>query len=211
TSDVGSGQRAMSDHNATRNAITLLVALFVGGCTGAKAPAPAPRGSVTPPRTTATRSRPRPAPEQRAVLPEGIRLVRRMSNPGGRLLSFGGAIYETVEAHAKTSPPETRLVRFEPTTGSIRRSAPFRGGTTLVVAGGTIWASGEPLEGPGLSTRHVTRLDPRSLTILSRVAFPAVPSAMAPSPAGLWVGAGNRLYLVHPEEASVLRTVGLHG
>jgi hypothetical protein len=167
--------------------------------------------TVTP---AARQSSPTPSTASAAELPRGFRLVHRARNLPAELTAGDGALFFAVQADRTHGSGEVRLERYDPRTGAVRRSLPFRGGAYLAFAGGSLWTSGARGTPPWdvrLGTRALTRFDPRSLGLQGRVLLPAPTGPLAPSAAGLWVGAGGRLYLVDTDEGRILRTVAVRG
>jgi hypothetical protein len=105
------------------------------------------------------------------------------------------------------------IVRLDPATGAVERSAPIPGGQggvdRLAEAGGSLWAStGSEAARPG---RILYRLDGRTLDVLERLRMPGPTGPLAAVPAGLWASAGKRIVLLDTETRATTRIVTFRG
>ncbi|HEY3208226.1 MAG TPA: hypothetical protein VGL18_00300 [Actinomycetota bacterium] len=102
------------------------------------------------------------------------------------------------------------MARFDPRTGTAMFGPVIKGAHDLAVAGGWLWVSGGGVLDYGQpATRFLYRLDPATLQVLQRLALPEPPNPLAPTPAGMWVGASEALYLIDPATGHIDRTISL--
>jgi hypothetical protein len=134
--------------------------------------------------------------------------VLDLPGPPTRLAVGSGAVFVLFGA---SNVPQ-RVARFDPRTGSAVWGPVLKGAHDLGVAGGRLWVSGGGVLGYGRpATRFLYRLDPSTLEVLGRVVLPEPAYPLAPSPAGMWVGANDALYLVDPRTGHIDRTIPLKG
>jgi hypothetical protein len=202
-----------------RLVVALAVLALCSACTGSSAqkrqtPQQLDSPIVSTVTPAARTSSPTPSASSAVELPRGFRLVHRTHSLPGQLIAGDGALFFAVQANGAHAPGKVRLVRYDPRTGAVRRSLPFRGGAYLAFAGGCLWtteARGTPPSSVRSGTGVVLRFDPRTLTLKSSILLPAPTGPLARSAAGLWVGAGGRLYLVDADNGRILQTVTVRG
>ncbi len=184
----------------------VVVAALVASCTSsssarvstASATRPVQSGSLTP----------RPTARAVATAHPLARTVLDLPGPPTRLAVGGGAVFVLF---GPSNVPQ-RVARFDPRTGSAVWGPVIKGAHDLAVAGGWLWVSGGGVLGYGRpATRFLYRLDPSTLEVLGRVVLPESAYPLAPSPAGMWVGANDALYLVDPRTGHIDRTIPLKG
>jgi photosystem II stability/assembly factor-like uncharacterized protein len=100
------------------------------------------------------------------------------------------------------------IVRFDPATGVVERSAPLPGGEggvdRLAAPGGSLWASA--------GTRRVLyRLDARTLEVRERIVMSGPTGSLAAVPVGTWAASGRSIVLLDPKTGEAITTVTFAG
>jgi hypothetical protein len=165
---------------------------------------PSPSVSLSPAPSVPETSPPEPT-ESPPSLPEGVTLALPLQGWVTGVAAGPDAVY-VVYVPDPLLPDEV-IARLDVGTGSVVRSEVLGPFVDVAIVGDNLWA--EAGEAPSRSLVH---LDAETLTILGRTDLPgAFARAMAPSPAGLWVGGRGHLYLLDPSDGHVLVTVKVAG
>jgi hypothetical protein len=112
-------------------------------------------------------------------------------------------------ASRTSSAPCQRILRYDPSTRQSETSCPLLGirtsATGIAIAGGALWVATGELRHPN-GSHSLLELNGRTLVPERALRFAAPPTALASTPAGLWVAAGRHLVLIDPSTATVQRT-----
>jgi hypothetical protein len=168
--------------------------------------APAVRPTASSPIPTPPSEVPVPAPPRSGR----VRLVTRLEGPVTAVAAGDRAVYALYAPNPVAGQPQV-VARLGLRTGTVTRSVPLQGAWRLALAAGWLWVSGGGSSTTQAGMRSLYRLDPATLAVRGRVRLPLAPAALAVSRAGLWVGAGKRLYRLDPWDGRVLARVTLGG
>jgi hypothetical protein len=132
-------------------------------------------------------------------------LVLPLGGPVTSLLSSGRVLYFTYSPFGNGN--REVVASFAPGFNLMAHSGPLQS-IDLAVSTNSVWASARPAGG---GARELLRMDPRTLQALGTTTLPEAPGPLAMSPAGLWVGGTDHLYLLDPSDGHQLAVVATDG